>query len=164
MHRRILPALLLAASLLATPSPSLAAISGASERGSAVYRHFGLPIYEARLYTKGGAPLDWNEDFALELRYLRNFTAFDLVESTMRELDRTGGALPVRGQLETCFTDVRKGDRFLAVTNGPDRISFRLNGRQTCTLSHSGITYRFMSIFLGDNSRSQRFTRKLRGQ
>lgn len=163
MLRRFLAAVLLAATL-APVSAAKAAFSGASERGSAVYRHLGLPIYEARLYTKGGAPLDWNEDFGLQLRYLRNFTQYDLVESTMREFNRTGGQLPVRAQLEGCFSDVRKGDRYLAVTDGPNRIHFSLNGKRTCTLSYPQISYRFMGIFLGDNSRSAGFTQRLRGQ
>ncbi len=164
MHRLLLPLVLLAASVLAQPSPAQAAFPGASERGTAVYRHLGLPIYSARLLTKGGAALNWEEDFALELRYLRNFTQYDLVESTLREIDRTGGVRPGREQLNSCFKDVQKGDRFLAVTEGANRITFRLNGSQTCTLSQPGISRSFMAIFLGENSRSARFTRKLRGQ
>ena len=163
MRRSVLVAAMLAATV-APISAAKAAFSGASERGSAVYRYLGLPIYDATLYTKAGAPLDWNEDFGLQLRYLRNFTQYDLVESTMRELSRTGGTLPVRAQLEDCFSDVRKGDRFLAVTDGPNRVNFWLNGNRTCTLSYPGITSRFMGIFLGENSRSASFTRKLRGQ
>jgi hypothetical protein len=164
MLKSVLSGALMAAFFLAQPSPATAAFSGASERGSAVYRYLGLPIYEARLYTNGGAPLDWNEDFGLELRYLRNFSQYDLVESTMRELNRTGSPLSVRAKLESCFKDVRKGDRFVGVTDGPNRITFRLNGTRTCTLSHPQISYRFMGIFLGENSRSASFTRKLRGQ
>ncbi|WP_068112069.1 hypothetical protein [Tropicimonas marinistellae] len=163
MHRTIGLLLLL---LLALPHPATAigsVLPGASERGAAVYRYLGFPLYEARLFTRGGAPLDWNQDFGLELRYMRNLTQYDLVEGTMRELTRTGGALPVRGQLEGCFVAVRKGDRYLAVTDGPNRVDFWLNGTRTCTLSHPQITYRFMSIFLGENSRSKSFTRKLRG-
>ena len=157
-------ALLFLALAAMQPQPAQAAFSGAQERGAATYRHLGFPIYQARLFTPGGAAFDWNAEFGLELRYLRNFTQYDLVESTMRELARTGGALPIRGKLEACFTDVSKGDRFTAVTQGPNRISFRLNGAPRCTLSHPQIKYRFMSIFLGENSRSKSFTRKLQGQ
>ncbi|SNS25855.1 hypothetical protein [Tropicimonas sediminicola] len=164
MPRPLLLALLLAASQLAHVPVAEAAFAGARERGSAVYRYFGLPLYEARLFTPGGAPLDWNAPFGLELRYMRNLTQYDLVEGTMRELERTGGALPVRGKLETCFDAVSKGDRYLAVTQGPDRIAFFRNGQQTCTLAHPQITSRFMGIFLGENTRSSAFTRKLRGQ
>ena len=104
------------------------------------------------------------KDFGLELSYLRNLSGKDIVESTMRELERTGGGLPVRAKLDACFTDVSKGDRYLAVTDGPNRVGFWLNGRKACTLSHPQIAPRFMAIFLGDNTRSKSFTRKLRGQ
>ena len=146
----------------ATPIES--ALSGASKRGEATYRYLGLPLYEATLYTAGGQPFDWNKEFGLELRYRRNLTQYDLVEGTMRELDRTGSPLPVRQQLEGCFSSVSKGDRYLAVTDGPNRIGFWRNGQRTCNLSHPQIKYRFMGIFLGENSRSSSFTRRLRGQ
>ena len=164
MRSPLLAVCLLALGVLGQPSAANAAFPGASERGSAVYRYLGFPLYEARLLTKGGSAFDWNQQFGVELRYLRNLTQYDLVEGTMRELKRTGGAMNVRGKLEDCFKDVSKGDRFLAVTNGPNRLAFYLNGRQTCTLTHPQITYRFMSIFLGENTRSQRFTRNLLGQ
>lgn len=164
MRSALLLVLFLATAASAQASAISAALPGASERGAAVYRYLGFPLYEARLYTKGGAAFDWNTDFGVELRYLRNLSQYDLVEGTMRELARTGGALPVRGQLESCFSGVSKGDRYLAVTNGPNSVSFWLNGRRTCTLSHPQIKYRFMGIFLGDNTRSKSFTRRLRGQ
>ncbi|WP_424988373.1 chalcone isomerase family protein [Microbulbifer sp. S227A] len=139
-------------------------LPGAELRGEAVFRLFGFPLYRARLYTPTGAPLDWGRDFALELTYLRDLSRGDLTESTLRELERTGGALPLRRQLDRCFADVRSGDRFTAVSQGQDRIGFWLNGQRTCTLQHPRIKTRFMAIFLGDNTRSPGFTRKLRGE
>ncbi|RYH08144.1 hypothetical protein [Tropicimonas sp. IMCC6043] len=164
MRSVLLLALFLTGALPAQAAAIGAVLPGASERGTAVYRHFGFPIYEARLYTRGGGAFDWNDEFGLELRYLRNLSQYDLVEGTMRELARTGGALPVRNQLESCYSKVSKGDRYLAVTDGPNRISLWLNGRPACTLSHPEIKYRFMAIFLGENTRSQSFTRRLKGQ
>lgn len=140
------------------------ALPGAEMRGAATFRFFGFPIYEAQLFTRSGAPLDWSKDFGLELKYLRNLTEYDLVEGTMRELSRTGGALPVRGQLEKCFRNVRKGDRYVAISRGPNQVRFWLNGKRVCTLSHPRIKNRFMSIFLGENTRSRSFTRKLKGE
>lgn len=163
MRKAFFPALLVAIALPLQAAAIGSVLPGATERGAAVYRYLGFPLYEARLFTQGGAPFDWNEEFGLELRYLRNLTQYDLVESTMREFARTGGTIPVRGQLETCFSAVQKGDRYLAVTDGPNRVGFWLNGKRTCTLSHPNIKYRFMEIFLGDNTRSKSFTRKLRG-
>lgn len=125
--------------LSAQASTVKSALPGAELRGAATFRFVGFPLYEARLFTKSGAPLDWNQDFGLELKYLRNLTEYDLVEGTMRELNRTGSALPVRDQLQTCFRDVRKGDRYVAVSKGQNQIGFWLNGTSVCTLRHPQI-------------------------
>jgi hypothetical protein len=139
-------------------------LPGAIERSQATFRHFGLPIYRARIFTKGGKPFDWSDDFALELSYMRDFSQKALVESTLNEFERIGTSLPIRSKLEACFQNVSKGDSFLAITKGQERIGFWLNGRRTCELSHPEIKYRFMEIFLGDDTQSQKFSTKLRGQ
>ena len=95
MRKSFFPALLLAIGLPLQAAAIGSVLPGASERGSAVYRYLGFALYEARLFTQGGAPLDWNEEFGLELRYMRNLTRYDLVEGTMREFARTGGTIPV---------------------------------------------------------------------
>jgi hypothetical protein len=140
------------------------ALAGAEVRGTATFRFLGVPLYEAQLYTQQGKPLDWKSDFGLQLTYLRNVSEQNLVDSTMVELERTGAPLPVRKQLEQCYADVRKGDAYLAISNGDDAIGFWLNGTRVCTLSHPAIKMRFMAIFLGDNTRSKSFTRRLKGE
>ena len=146
----------------ATPVTSV--LPGAELRGQATLRFLGLPLYHARLYTPGGMAFDWQKDLALELTYLRSLTEADLVNSTMRELSRTGEPMPVQDQLVDCFDDVGEGDRYLAVSNGPDELLFWRNDRRMCALSYPRIKERFMAIFLGENTRSPAFTRKLRGQ
>lgn len=157
-------AILLAPLTVAQASTIQSALPNAELRGAATFRFVGLPIYEARLYTKSGAPLDWNRDFGLELKYLRSLSEAELVDSTLKEIQRMGAALPIRDQLQLCFDDVGKGDRYTAVTQGQNKISFWLNGNRTCTLSHPQISTRFMAIFLGENTRSKAFTRQLKGE
>lgn len=164
MRNIVLSSALILAPVFAQASTVEAALPDAELRGTATFRFVGLPIYEARLFTEAGAPLDWNKDFGLELKYLRSLSERDLVESTMREFKRTGDAVPMRDQLERCFNDVRKGDRFFAVSKGQNQIGFWHNGKRVCTLSHPQIKTRFMAIFLGENTRSKSFTRKLKGE
>lgn len=164
MRRRLVFCLLVGVVLPSRLWAVESVLPGAELRSEAVARYFGLPIYEAQLYTVEGAPFDWNEDFGLRLRYMRNLSQEDLVDATMEEMERLGGALPVRESMKDCFQGVSRGDTYLAVTNGPSRIRFWRNGTQTCTLSYPQITYRFMSIFLGDNTRSRSFTQALRGE
>ena len=52
----------------------------------------------------------------------------------------------------------------LAIAQGPNNVSFWRNGSKTCTLTNPGITRSFMSIFLGNNTRSASFTQQLKGQ
>ena len=154
---------LLAAFGLAEASDVSTLLPGAELRGEATFRFLGLPLYDARLYTPGGAPLDWEKDFGLKLTYRQSLSEYDLVEATLREMQRNGGRPRLEGPLTRCFEDVAKGDSFLALSEGPNRLGFWLNGAQTCWLDHPGIKQRFMEIFLGDNTRSQSFTRRLRG-
>jgi hypothetical protein len=137
---------------------------GMEPRGQATFRYLGLPLYEARLFTPGAAPLDWGADLHLELTYLRNLSRDDLVAGTLQELQRLGHDLPARGDLERCFQNVAPGDQFAATTMGRDAIRFQMNAGAGCTLSHPGIAPAFMSIFLGDYTRSARFSRTLRGE
>lgn len=163
--RILLVAALCLAPLAAVASPGAlgAALPDAQQRGSAVFRYLGLPIYEARLYTQAGQPLDWQRDFAIELTYLRRISARTLVDSTLQELARTGGALPVGDQLGKCFAEVRAGDRYLALSKGRDTVQFWRNDRPVCSLRHPNIKTRFMTIFVGDNTRSRSFSAELRG-
>lgn len=140
------------------------ALPGAQMRGQATYRHLGFQLYDARLFTKGGAPLNGAQDYALELIYKRTLSQNALVEGTLREMKRIGKDLPPRAQLEACFQNVNTGDRYLAVSRGPDQLSFWRNDRQTCTLKQKDIKTGFMSVFLSDQSRAPRFTQKLLGQ
>ncbi len=164
MRNALLALVMMALPTLAAASPLTKALPDGVQRGAASYRFIGVPLYDARLFTRAGAAFVWNEDFALELTYKRNLTQFDLVEGTLREMARIGASLPARAKLEVCYRAVRKGDRYLAVTLGANRIAFWLNDARTCTLNHPQIKRGFMAVFLGDNSRSKSFTRKLRGE
>lgn len=134
------------------------------KRGEATFRWLGIPIYEARLFTPSGADLNWQDDFALELTYLRKISRDTLVESTLTEMQRIGANAPALARLANCYRDVTSGDRFQAITRGADEIRFQFNGLDVCTLTHPDIKAGFMAVFLGENTRSARFTRNLRGE
>ncbi|WP_299927075.1 hypothetical protein [uncultured Pelagimonas sp.] len=164
MRKLTLAAFLSLVPIASSATPLSSALPGAEIRGQASLRYLGVKIYDAKLFTKGGSALDWSQDFALELTYKRNLSQYDLVEATLREMSRMGNAMPIRTQLETCYQAVAPGDRYLAISSGPDQLRFWRNDRAACTLSQKGIKTKFMEIFLGDNSRSRRFSRALLGQ
>lgn len=163
MRKLLLTLCLLALPAAGSASPVQSLLPGAEQRGAATFRLLGLPVYQARLFTRGGAALDWAQDFGIELTYQRRLSQDDLVEATLREMRRLGYAAPGRARFETCFKGVSPGDRYLAVSQGPDQVKFLRNGRTACTLSQPGIKRSFMSIFVGANTRSARFTRALLG-
>ncbi|MCG7521154.1 hypothetical protein [Ruegeria sp. Ofav3-42] len=167
-NNRIWRAALLSLTLLAPGGLAASTVTdqlpNAELRGSATFRYLGLPIYDAKLYTPDGAAFSWNENFGLQLTYRKNLKQKALVESTLDEIERQGNSAPSQAQLEQCFQAVSKGDSYLAISEGPNAVGFWRNGRKTCTLTNPGVKKSFMSIFLGNNTRSASFTRQLKGQ
>ncbi|GHA44386.1 hypothetical protein GCM10008927_06500 [Amylibacter ulvae] len=163
---RLITAILLVLALphLAMANSVDAVFAGAEKIGESTFRALGRPIYNARLYTQNGRAFDWNQDFALLINYQRNISQKDIVETTLREMKRMGSRPPIDNQLRNCFSAVGKGDQYLAVTDGPNQVSFWRNFKPVCTLINPQIKRRFMSIFLGENSRSAKFTKELRGE
>ena len=137
---------------------------GYEQLSKAEFRYFGLKLYDARLFTDQGNAFDWNNDFALEITYARRFTQNSLVRSTMDEIQRVGRKSPNTEVWNKCFRTVQKGHKYLATTQGADQIEFALNGKKTCSLKYPDIARSFMGIFLGQDTRSARFTQALRGE
>ncbi|WP_170762633.1 hypothetical protein [Ruegeria lacuscaerulensis] len=145
-------------------SPITQALADAQLKGSATFRFLGIPVYDAKLFTPYGAALSWNEEFGLQLTYRKSLKQKALVESTLDEMARQGNPAPTQRQLEQCFQAVSKGDNYIAISEGPNNVGFWRNGQRTCTLSYPGAKRAFMSIFLGNDTRSASFTRQLKGQ
>ena len=171
MPRVWLPLILL---LLATPMRAAdgagviaATIENAQIRGAATFRWLGLPLYTARLFTPGGAAVDWSRPVALQLTYARDIKRQSLVDATVSELERLEGSQAdhaVIGQkLSPCFRNVSEGDQFVAATRGRDEVVLFFNGNKTGSTSHDNLGRRFLDIWLSDNSRSPSQSRKLRG-
>ncbi|WP_051927573.1 hypothetical protein [Ruegeria halocynthiae] len=145
-------------------SPVTQTLPDAQPRGSATFRFLGVPVYDARLYTPKGAAFSWDEDFGLQLTYRKTLRQKALVESTLDEMARQGSPAPTQTQLKQCFQAVGKGDIYVAISRGPNRVGFWRNGQKTCTLSYPGAKRAFMSIFLGADARSASFARQLKGR
>lgn len=155
--------------VMLTPSGSAASpitqmVTDAQLRGSATFRFLGVPIYDAKLFTPKGAALRWDEDFGLQLTYRKTLKQKALVNSTLQEIARQGTPAPTQSQLEQCFQAVAKGDSYIAISEGPNKVGFWRNGQRTCTLTYPDAKRAFMSIFLGSDTRSASFTQQLKGQ
>ncbi len=145
-----------------------AAIPDPARLGAVTFRWFGLPLYDAALYTTGGGAFNWRAPLALKLVYARDIPAETLVRATLMELRRMEGAradhAAIGRKLGPCFRNVGPGDRFTAIAESTDAVTLWFNGARTCELSHPGIRERFLGIWLSDDSRSARLSRRLRGE
>lgn len=137
------------------------------ELGSGAFRWFGFKIYEAQLFTTQGKRFQWEKPFALQLKYARKVRARIQLRASQDELERLEGSRPDHPQivkkLTGCLRDVKSGDRVVAAARGADELDFFVNGTQTCSLTHTGIRDRYMSIWLSDQARDRELARRLRG-
>lgn len=142
-------------------------VPNAAPRGEATMRWFGIPLYDATLFTPNGQALDWQRPIALRLVYSRKISREAFLTATMRELDRIEGQRAdhseIRQKLMACYRDALTGDQFIAGSDTSDEVSLWFNGTKTCDVRHPQIRQRFLGIWLSDQSRSLRLTRHLRG-
>lgn len=136
--------------------------------GSASFRWLGVTFYDATLYTQNTSQFSWQKPMALELQYRTGVSGRKLAGSAAIEIRRLEGTAPDSSQfvtkLQKCFRDVKKGDRYVAVSTSQNRVQLALNGRRTCTVDHSDARQRFFGIWLSPNSRMPTLSRQLRGE
>lgn len=142
--RRVLAACVL---LLAT-----SAAASLEPLGQGTLRWFGLRIYDATLWTPGGAP-DYARPFRLELRYARNLRGAAIAERSGEEIARLGFGTPEErtgwlAAMRRIFPDVAEGDA-LAGEHLPGRgARFFRNGRPIGEVADPGFSRAFFSIWL----------------
>ena len=135
--------------------------------GEATLRVLGQTVYSATLHTEGPRQFNWSQPLSLRIDYDYSFTAAQLVKATGREIERIEGPradqATLMQKLAPCFRDVGPGDSFMAISKSANQVELRLNGKQTCNVTHPELRQRFLGIWLSPNSRSPRLSRQLRG-
>ena len=162
MNRRLLCAALLVPLLVPLAAPVLAAanppeLSDWTPQGAATMRFFGLRIYEAKLWAKGGA-VDANNwastPLALELTYARSLTGRDIAKRSLVEMRRQGEISTANADkwladMEAAFPDVNKGDRISGVITEPGAgIQFFINGKPGRKVPDAAFARLFIGIWL----------------
>jgi hypothetical protein len=149
--RRVLAALALAVASGVHASTPLQPL------GDGTMRWFGLKIYEARLWTAGGAP-DFAQPFRLELRYARSLRGEAIAERSAEEIARLGfGTAEQRARwlaaMRRLFPDVDEGDA-LAGEHVPGRgARFTHNDRPLGEVADPEFSRAFFSIWLDPRTR-----------
>ena len=176
--RRALLALIAAAAFAFTSTASMAttevpaevraAILTPKPVGQATFSWLFWDLFDGSLWSADGS-FAWDKPFVLTLTYRTNFSAQELTEQTISELDRLTNwsddtLATFTGEVARCMADVGNGDRFTATGTIPDRVVLYLNGKQRCSLEKPGLRGQFFRIWLSGNSKFPAKSRQLTGR
>ena len=137
------------------PPDVASSLPAAELAGKGKLTFFGLEIYESSLWTSPGfkASAFEKHSFALELHYLRNFTAADIAKRSLEEMQRIEpvpdqkAALWVKTLIEA-FPNVKKGDRIVGVHKPGFGMTFWHNGKRSGEIRDEEFSRQFFAIWL----------------
>ena len=120
--------------------------------GEGTMRWFGLKIYEARLWTAGGAP-DFARPLRLELRYARALRGAAIAERSDEEIARLGFGTPAQraawlAAMQRLFPDVAAGDTLAGEHVPGFGARFLRNGAPLGEVADPAFSRAFFSIWL----------------
>jgi Chalcone isomerase-like len=132
---------------------------------------FGLEVYEASLWaTPNFKSIDFEKhNFALELHYLRNFSATDIAKRSLDEMQRIE---PVPDQkaafwtkaLSEAFPNVKKGDRLIGVHKPGTGTTFWMNGKRSGEIKDAEFSKHFFAIWLSPKTSEPKLRLALLGK
>jgi len=120
--------------------------------GEGTLRWFGLKVYEARLWTAGGAP-DFARPLRLELRYARALRGAAIAERSDQEIARLGFGSPEQraawsAAMKGLFPDVAPGDTLAGEHVPRHGARFLRNGAPLGEIADAEFSRAFFSIWL----------------
>lgn len=138
------------------PSELQGVVNADEPVGCAAFTFLFWDLYDGELWTD--APIPPGDIHALALTYKSDFTAEELVESTIEEMSRISGRDAAdlgdaKAELDAIFPSVIEGDRLTAARLSADRLTFFYNGKDVGTQTID--VDLLMSIWLGPDSRDQ---------
>jgi hypothetical protein len=136
-------------------------------QGQGEMRWFGFRLYEASLWAPDGR---WQPDgpFALKLRYARDIPSPRLVEASIEEMQRLGGADKARlarwkAELERVFPDVKEGDVIIGMSLPARGATFYHQDRLTGRIDDVEFARAFFAIWLDERTREPALRTRLLG-
>lgn len=116
---------------------------------------WGFQVYDARLWIAAGfsASRYAGTPLALELSYLRNFTAADIAERSLRDMRRSQPITDAQASRWTremlrVIPDVRAGDRIMGVYRPGQGAAFWVNGKAHGEIRDAEFAKLFFGIWL----------------
>lgn len=145
-------------------------IAPAQFSGTGKLTFFGLNVYDASLWVSSGFKANDFGDhaFALELSYLRNFSASDIAKRSMEEMQRieplTEQKMSVWAKaLSEAFPSVKKGDRLVGVHSPGVGVTFWLNGKRIGEIRDAEFSRQFFAIWLSPKTSEPKLRMALLG-
>ena len=156
----------------AAPPLSATATAGMPELkalGGGLLRVFGFQVYNVYLWTPAGASFDRSKPYALDLQYLRTFSARQLAERSIDEMRGQGtGSEAVYpkwlAEMERVFADVKAGDRLTGVVTPTKTSKFFYNGVYRGEVIDPAFADAFFGIWLSEKSSQLRVRNLLLGK
>jgi Chalcone isomerase-like len=147
---------------------AIAELPPVKARGGGLLRVFGFQVYKAFLWTPDGNPFDRTKPYALDIEYLRNFTAKALAERSIDEMRGQGvGGDDVYpkwlAEMQRVFADVKPGDRLTGVVTTRRSAKFFYNGMLRGEVSDPAFADAFFGIWLNEKTSQPAFREKLLG-
>lgn len=125
-------------------------------------------IYHSRLYSRDGEYLANRYPLALEIEYLRDISAEDLVKRSVKEWKKIGIPAttyqPWLTPMAELWPEIKRGDTLLLVVDNQQRNQFYFNNQLLGGIADHNFGATFLAIWLDDNASFPKLRRKLTGK
>ena len=136
--------------------------------GSTKLSVFLWDIYHSTLYSADGTYTENQRPLALQITYLRDIDADDLLASTSDEWDKLGIARevyrPWLTQLARIWPDIKEQDEFLFLINDDHSGAFYVNQKPVGSITDKDFSASFIRIWLDPNGSYPKLRKQLIGQ
>lgn len=157
-------ALPLVAHAAAKPPELNATIRATNPVGSGTLKKLFMSVYEASFWSDAGN--FEKPPYALTITYAMSFTAQDLADRTLSEMQTISDAPEATlksytDQLAKLWPNVAAGDRITAIALPTGRTAFYHNGRALGTISETAFTPIFFGVWLSPKTSEPELRQKL---
>lgn len=124
-------------------------------------------IYQSSLYSPNGKFEPNTYPMALQIQYLRDIKADDLIKRTAKEWDKLGIAKQTYQawvpKITEIWPDIKKGDELMLVVDEGKNSQFYFNQKPIGTLEDKEFGPNFLAIWLDENASFPKLRKQLIG-
>lgn len=136
--------------------------------GEARLKFMFWSVYDSRLYTTSGQYSEGERPLKLEIQYLLDIKADDLLKRTFMEWNDMGRTHPRheqwRSELANIWTDIESGDTLTLELDASNRSTFRHNGEILGHVEDPEFGQQFVDIWLSEDCTRPEIRQSLLGQ